>query len=107
MKKQNKGLGNSPYIDGGFTYLNQDQLNNISDDEQMRIAIENSMESAAFDISPLGSERPKNVAFVGPIRQNNDDSHRVREREARESRERESRESREREARESREREAR
>ena len=114
MKEKEKRKEN----EGGFTYLSPDQLNNLSEDEQMRIAMENSVESAAFDINPLGSDPIRNVPFVGPQPQNNNDAHRTREREARErearererEREREARErerEREREARNTREREAR
>ena len=88
--------------EGGFTYLNQDQLNNLSDAEQIRIAAENSLEADEFNLKGPGSNVPEAFSFVGPLPQNNNAIREAREREISESRERER--EREREARNTRDR---
>jgi hypothetical protein len=81
--------------EGGFTYLNQDQLNNLSEAEQLRIEAENSLEADEFNLKGPGSNVPESFAFVGPLPQNTNAIREAREREIRETREREAREARE------------
>ena len=90
--------------EGGFTYLNEDQLNNLSEAEQIRIEAENSLEADEFNLKGPGSNVPESFAFVGPLPQNTNAIREAREREIRETREREARESRERELRNTRDR---
>ena len=98
MKEKEKRKEN----EGGFTYLNQDQLNNLSEAEQIRIEAENSLEADEFNLKGPGSNVPEAFSFVGPLPQNNNAIREAREREIRESRERER--ERERESRNTRER---
>jgi hypothetical protein len=90
------GIDLGPY--GGFTYLNQDQLNNISEAEKIRIETENSLEADVFNLRGPGHNVPESFAFVGPMPQNSNAISEAREREISESRERDARSAREREA---------